>query len=70
MGAMRELPVAPICRKVNLLPVTPNQWHFAVLPCPLKGALRDRHECWARDAMDASRRQTNGVDADGEVVWS
>jgi hypothetical protein len=22
-------------------------------PAPTRGALRDRHECWARDAMDA-----------------
>ena len=52
-----------------------------------RGAFRDRHGRWARDAVDAaalardgiagrvsrersSRAQTNGADADGEVVWS
>jgi len=36
---------------------------------PAKGALRDRHECWAGDAMDAAIHQTNEIAADGEVVW-
>jgi len=39
------------------------------------GALRDRHERWARDAVDVSGRsahgaQTNDLDTDAEVVWS
>jgi hypothetical protein len=34
-----------------------------------RGALRDRHERGARDAMDATHRETNDVVADGEVVW-
>jgi hypothetical protein len=45
-----------------------------VLP-PLRGALRDRHGRWRRDAMDAtlqaqSLRKTTGAAADGEIVWS
>src|SRR5882724_2734197 len=35
-----------------------------------RGALRDRHERWRRDAMDASARETNAFDADGQAVWS
>jgi hypothetical protein len=35
-----------------------------------KRALRDRHECRARDAMDATTRATSAVDADGEGAWS
>ena len=35
-----------------------------------KRALRDRHECRARDAKDATTRATSAVDADGEGVWS
>jgi hypothetical protein len=35
-----------------------------------RGAFRDRHERWMRDAMDARCRQTSGAGADGEVVWS
>jgi hypothetical protein len=40
-----------------------------------RGALRDRHERWARDAVDVSELQRavggpmNNFDADGEVVW-
>jgi hypothetical protein len=43
--------------------------------CPARGALRDRHERWDQDAVDASassrasRARTNDVEADGEVVW-
>jgi hypothetical protein len=42
---------------------------FAI-PCPMRGAFRDRHGRWARDAVDADALLTNSVDADGEVVWS
>lgn len=40
-------------------------------PVPVRGALRDRHDSLARDAMDAnmSMRRTTSL-ADGEVVWS
>jgi hypothetical protein len=36
-----------------------------------RGAFRDRHERWARDAMDAfgAARRTRPK-ADGEAVWS
>jgi len=37
---------------------------------PARGAFRDRHERWARDAVDALARETNAFEADGEVVWS
>jgi len=45
-------------------------------PASIRGALRGRHGRWVRDAVDAAvpggriARQTNGADADGEVVWS
>ena len=40
-------------------------------PVPTRGAYRDRHGRWARDAMDAfGDALTNGADADGEVVWA
>ena len=35
-----------------------------------RGALRDRHERWERDAVDAIAAQTSAASADGEVVWS
>jgi hypothetical protein len=37
---------------------------------PIRGTFRDRHERWARDAMDAQVPPTNGINADGKVVWS
>jgi hypothetical protein len=30
-----------------------NQWPLFARLAPTRGALRDRHECWARDAMGA-----------------
>src|SRR6266700_3280243 len=41
-----------------------------MVPLPKRGALRDRHERWKRDAMDAARQWTIDVAADGEIVWS
>ena len=38
-------------------------------PVPARGALRDRHERWVWDAMDAKAHETNAPIADGEVVW-
>jgi hypothetical protein len=49
----------------------PNHLYIPRHPGPHKGAFRDRHERWVRDAMDASdvkRRMT--LRADGEAVWS
>ncbi len=37
---------------------------------PERGALRGRHEHWAGMRWTWRRRKTNGVFADGEVVWS
>jgi hypothetical protein len=35
-----------------------------------RGAFRDRHGRWERDAVDVAVSLTNDTDADGEVVWS
>jgi hypothetical protein len=37
---------------------------------PARGAYRDRHGRWARDAMDAVRHETNDAATYGEVAWS
>jgi hypothetical protein len=48
----------------------------ADVPCSRRGALRGRHERWARDAVDVSELQrairapANNSDADGQAVWS
>jgi hypothetical protein len=45
-------------------------------PASTRGAYRDRHGRWVRDAVDVMAAQrkhfarTSGADADGEVVWS
>jgi len=39
-------------------------------PAPKRGALRDRHGRWQRDAVDAMARETSEARADGEGVWS
>jgi hypothetical protein len=36
----------------------------------MRGAFRDRHGRWVRDAVDASVAADESIDlADGEVVW-
>ena len=52
------------------LPFYPNQSDHSRIPYPIRGALRDRHGRWERDAMDAISQRTNDDVADGEVVWS
>jgi hypothetical protein len=39
--------------KIFRFSVSPNQSLISPIPHPKRGALRDRHERWARDAMDA-----------------
>jgi hypothetical protein len=59
-----------MCRIPSGLSSTPNQWFPVARPVSARGALRDRHGRWERDAMDAACQETNDVVADGEVVWS
>ena len=71
-GAARKLP-CPSCQSAayrRALPLPPNQSDHSRIPHPIRGALRDRHERWARDAMDAIDHETNDFIADGEVAWS
>jgi hypothetical protein len=70
MHAMRKLPVVPICRRPLLLRRRANHNDPLARPAAARGALRDRHERWKRDAMDAMSHETNDDIADGEVVWS
>jgi hypothetical protein len=70
MHVMRKLPVVPICRTLWPLRCRANQNEHPRIPPPIRGALRDRHERWKRDAMDTVSHETNEMIADGEVVWS
>jgi hypothetical protein len=76
------LTAASFVNEINLIwPVQiQTQKHFAVhrsqisgfsaaVPLPARGAFRDRHERWVRNAMDALARKTRRAEADGEVVW-
>ena len=64
--AMRKLPV------VHIFPCVVGQITTILLriPPPIRGALRDRHGRWERDAVDAMSHETNETIADGEIVWS
>jgi hypothetical protein len=54
----------------------PKSMPHTHIPRSKRGAFRDRHERWARDAVDASglqraiRERTNNTDADGQAAWS
>jgi hypothetical protein len=60
MRAMPKLPVVPICRspfilicRMSLDAYRKSEVWSAPFRARSRGALRDRHERWARDAMDA-----------------
>src|SRR6202007_1819694 len=55
-----------IARRANLSQASAiaekqNQWHIGAIPPPCRGAYRDRHGRWKRDAMDAERHETNAA---------
>ncbi len=52
-----DLPVVSICRNPTALILPPNQKHFPRCPASIRGAFRDRHERWVRDAVDALATQ-------------
>jgi hypothetical protein len=45
--------------KINYFDHAPNQHHAPRHPALARGALRDRHGRWARDAMDVAARETS-----------
>ena len=40
--------------KIYRFAITPNQKYKRVIPPPLRGAYRERHGRWVRDAVDAA----------------
>src|SRR5712691_9670974 len=69
--------ICPSCQSVAVSRIDLAPKSVASFACLVstRGAARDRHGRWERDAMDAHRRArftcaTSGVCADGEVVWS
>ncbi len=65
---------SPFCKNISVF-VRPKSDLKFCHPAPARGAARDRHGRWERDAMDAAASgaiiaRTSDVAADGEVVWS
>jgi hypothetical protein len=50
-----------MCRIPTGIAFTPKSERSSAHPALTRGAFRDRHERWERDAMDAARQQTNDV---------
>ena len=67
---------AQIARRANmsqasaLVPSGKSRALFRASRGLARGAFRDRHGRWERDAVDAVVRETSAREADGEVVWS
>ena len=53
-GGQGDLPVVPTCRRLFACDVGQITFRSLRVPCPIRGAYRDRHERWTRDAMDAA----------------
>ena len=65
-GQISDLPVQPPSQKYSDFPKTQISFISLAIPCPPRGAYRDRHGRGARDAMDANCRaqsfaRTSGV---------
>jgi hypothetical protein len=70
-GQITRNHVQPHSQKYFASPFARNTFSDSSHSAPDKGAYRDRHERWVRDAVDAgcgARRAR--PDADGEVVWA
>ena len=56
-----DLPVVPIGRSRHPLIATPNQNQNPAIPSLIRGAYRDRHERWVRDAVDVGGASDESV---------
>jgi hypothetical protein len=70
----RQQLICPSCQSVAVGAIdrSPKSHAYPRLSCARKrGAARDRHERWARDAVDVRQRFRRARSlADGEDVWS
>ena len=58
-------------QKIFRFTFCPNHLYIHCRPALTRGAFRDRHERWVRDAMDPGSAADESTDlADGEAVWS
>jgi hypothetical protein len=65
-----EILSIPSRENISLVPSGKSPPLVSAVPSSPRGALRDRHERWERDAVDAEVSLTSDTNADGEVVWS
>jgi hypothetical protein len=61
---------SPPQENISLCPSGKSSLQARAIPPLLRGAFRDRHERWVRDAVDALAQRTNALEADGQAVWS
>jgi hypothetical protein len=70
MGQITRYFVQPLSQKYFASLPTQITCVFEVIPCPRRGAFRDRHGRWCGMRWTWWLRLTSVADADGEVVWS
>jgi len=62
-----DCPALP--QKYFASPFARNTFSDSSRPASLRGAYRDRHERWVRDAVDALARKTSAREAGGAAAW-
>ena len=73
-GCLCDFVSSPISKNISFLGLVETAIQLAH-PVPIRGAFRDRHGRWVRDAVDVMRRSAifcagERRITDGEVVWS
>ena len=61
---------SPFEKNISLRDLVDAALLIPAIPPLSRGAFRDRHKRWVRDAVDAVVAQDERRQADGEVVWS
>jgi hypothetical protein len=69
-GSFAKFVSSPRAKNILLVSSGKSPPLVSAVSHPIRGTFRDRHERWAQDAMDAQVLPTNGIDADGKIVWS
>jgi hypothetical protein len=69
ISSARRFPLSsPLCKNISVFP-KPKSNYMSSRPASLEGRFAIVTDA-RRDAVDADAPITNGVEADGEVVWS
>jgi hypothetical protein len=62
LGQISDLAVQSLLQKDSCFHLTQITGLLRAVPCPMRGAFRDRHGRWVRDAVDADAQMTNSAD--------